>query len=139
MSAGAEMPHQGLAQSSIVTNGCMVVKSLDCSLCGNQMEFTGRLSGAHGLAGTSHEVWKMARDQGIATGAFSRSWEWVAYTPPAAPGLESLPPDIPSSDQSLRIPGLVRSGCFLQGDSHPVSKHLEQRGDVGCASIEGEP
>lgn len=49
MSVGAEMPHQVLAQSSLVTNGCIVVKSLDCRLCGNQMEFTGRLSGAHGI------------------------------------------------------------------------------------------
>lgn len=69
-----------------------------------------------GLAGTSDEVWKMARDQGIATGAFSRSWERVAYTPPAASGLESLPPAIFPSNQSLKVLGFCLGGnyCLLQ-------------------------
>lgn len=74
-----------------------------------------------GLAGTSDEVWKMARDQGIATGAFSGSWEWVAYMPPAASGLENLPPVIfPKLRPIARgsRPLEVGSGCFCLGDSH---------------------
>lgn len=96
--------------------------------------------GLVGLAGTSKEIWKMARDQGIATGAFSRSWEWVAYAPPAASGLDSFPPDSSSSsNQSLKVPGLVGSGCFRLGNSHPVSWLLEQGGNERCASIKGTP
>lgn len=80
-----------------------------------------------GLAGTSDEVWKMARDQGIATGAFSRSWEWVAYMPPAASGLEKLPlfifPKLRSMAQGSR-PLEIGSGCFCLGNNHclPVAE-----------------
>lgn len=97
--------------SRLLIAGCVVIKW-------NLLE---GYQGLVGLAGTSNEVWKMARDQGIATGVFSRSWEWVANTPPAASGLESLPPDIlPKLKAITQGSGLIRSGRFHLGDSHPV-------------------